>query len=87
MESIGVRELKQRASEVLRRVREGKETVTITHRGRAVARLIPVEEVAASVAEGQAVWSAMDVLAREIGARWPADVSAVRAVQEQRREL
>ena len=40
MTSIGVRELRQRASEVLRRVEAG-ETVEVTDRGRPVALLTP----------------------------------------------
>jgi len=43
MTSIGVRELRQRASELLRRVEEG-ETIEVTDRGRPVAVLSPVPE-------------------------------------------
>ncbi len=41
MTSVGIRELRQRASEVLRRVEAG-ETVEVTDRGRPVALLTPV---------------------------------------------
>lgn len=41
MERIGVRELNQNTSQVLARVRQG-ETLEVTDRGRAVARLVPV---------------------------------------------
>lgn len=40
MTSVGVRELRQRASELLRRVEEG-ETIEVTDRGRPVAVLSP----------------------------------------------
>jgi prevent-host-death family protein len=40
MASVGVRELRQRASELLRRV-EGGETIEVTDRGRRVAILSP----------------------------------------------
>lgn len=40
MATIGVRALRQRASEVLRRVERG-ETIEVTDRGRPVARLVP----------------------------------------------
>jgi len=43
MATIGVRELKQHASQVLRRVRERGEEIEVTHHGRVVARLVPVE--------------------------------------------
>jgi prevent-host-death family protein len=41
MASVGVRELRQRASELLRRVEAG-ETIEITDRGRPVAALTPL---------------------------------------------
>ncbi len=43
MASIGVRELRQRASELLRRVEQG-ETIEVTDRGRSVALLSPPPE-------------------------------------------
>lgn len=43
MASVGVRELRQRASELLRRVEAG-ETIEVTDRGRPVALLTPVPE-------------------------------------------
>ena len=44
MLTVGVRELKQRTSDVLRRVRERGEEVEVTLRGRVVARLVPVSQ-------------------------------------------
>ncbi len=41
MSSIGIRELRQRASEYLRRVEAG-ETIEVTDRGRPVALLMPI---------------------------------------------
>jgi prevent-host-death family protein len=43
MAHVGVRELRQRASELLRRVAQG-ETIEITDRGRPVALLTPLPE-------------------------------------------
>ncbi len=43
MTSVGIRELRQRASELLRRVEEG-ETIQVTDRGRPVAILSPAPE-------------------------------------------
>ena len=43
MTSVGVRELRQRASELLRRVAAG-ETIEVTDRGRPVALLSPLPE-------------------------------------------
>ena len=44
MTTVGVRELRQRASDLLRRVDRG-ETIEITDRGRPVALLTPVPDV------------------------------------------
>jgi prevent-host-death family protein len=46
MASVGVRELRQRASELLRRVEAG-ETIEITDRGRPVAALTPLPKMSA----------------------------------------
>ena len=43
MTSVGIRELRQRASELLRRVESG-ETIEITDRGRPVALLSPIPD-------------------------------------------
>ena len=56
MQQVGVRELKQNASAVLRRVKEG-ETIEVTERGRRVARLTPIREgnrLDQLIAEGRA---------------------------------
>lgn len=44
MKSIGIRELRQRASEYLRRVEAG-ETLEVTDRGRPIALLTPIPHV------------------------------------------
>lgn len=87
MGEIGIRELKQRASEILRQVREEKKSYAVTYRGRVVARLVPVEDAESKREKARAVLAEMDELAREIGAQWPPGVSATQAVKEQRREL
>src|SRR5258707_13143981 len=46
MATVGVRELRQRASELLRRVEAG-ETIEVTDRGRPVAVLAPLPEAGA----------------------------------------
>lgn len=87
MGRIGVRELKQRANEILRQVREQKESFAITYRGQVIARLVPAEDAEVNRAKSQAVWADMNALAEEIGRRWDANVSATEAIREQRREL
>ncbi len=87
MRAIGVRELKERASQVLRRVRERGEEVEITHHGRVVARLIPVSRERPRPRAAAAAWATLDRIAGEIGARWPKGRSAAHAVREGRRDL
>ena len=66
MREIGIRQLKERASEVIRQVREGNEAITVTYRGRPVARIVPVSEIDRSRAATSAVWAEMDELAEEV---------------------
>ncbi len=42
--SVSVAEAKQNLSDILGRVAYGKETITITRRGKPVARLVPVDK-------------------------------------------
>ena len=84
MITVGVRELKQQASELVRLVRETGSQVQVTYRGKVVALLIPVERSREPEQEAQA-WMELDRLAAEIGARWPAGISAEQAVSEGRR--
>ncbi len=85
--SVGVRELRQHATEILRQVRVKGATVQITYRGQVIAQLIPVREAPPVTKAASAVWTDLDRLAAEIGARWPAHVGAVEAVREGRREI
>ena len=101
MRSVGIRELRERTSEIIGWVRDEGVEVQVTHYGRPVARLVPVtagpeafepaaEQRRAGVSaagDHAAIWAELDQLAAEIGARWPDGVSAAEAVAEQRREL
>lgn len=74
MASIGIRELRQRASEFLRRVEAG-ETIEVTDRGRPVALLTPVPKgspIETLRASGE--------LAPAIGSRLPDPVEPVPGV-------
>jgi prevent-host-death family protein len=86
MRTVGVRELKQRASQVLRQLQHGGEEVEVTHRGRVVARLVPVRRARARSRTTRA-WATLDRVAREIGRRWPKGRAAATAVREGRRGL
>jgi prevent-host-death family protein len=86
MRSVGVRELKQRTSQVLRELQARGEEIEVTSHGRVIARLVPVGRPPARRRLGTA-WSTLDQVAREIGARWPKGQSATAAVREGRRRL
>ena len=82
MISVGIRELKQQTSELIRLVREEGKSLQVTYRGNVVALVVPVNHTQSQDVE--TAWSSLDVLAAEIGVRWPADVTSVEAVEEGR---
>ena len=84
MVTVGIRELKQQTSKIIRLVRETGSQVQVTHRGKVVALLIPVAP-AKSPAKENRRWANLDSLAAEIGAGWPKGISAAQAVSESRR--
>ena len=86
MLTVGIRELKQHTSRLLRRVREDGVSIEITYHGDVIARLVPVSPPTAAE-DVAAVWADLDQLTAEIGALWPAGLSAVEAIAEGRREL
>lgn len=65
---IGIRELKARAPQVVREVRETGEAVDITYHGEVVARLTPVE-AAKEPGTREAAWKEFDAVARAVGKR------------------
>jgi len=79
MPQVGIRELKNKTSEILRAVREDKAEYLITYRGQPAARLIPVEE------SGEDVWTELERLRDEITANWKSEKSAAELVSEGRR--
>ena len=83
MITVGIRELRQNVSELIRIVREDGRQVKITYRGKPVALLIPVESPSAPD-ETENEWANLDRLAAEIKARWPEGISAAEAVAEGR---
>jgi prevent-host-death family protein len=94
MPQVGVRELKNEASEIIRAVREEAAEYVVTFRGQAVAVILPVDEsmrnseteniIAAARAQDD-FWARMDALRAEIDAKWQSDKTAVELVAEQRR--
>ncbi len=60
---VGIRELRQNASKLIRRVIDG-ETIEVTERGRPVARIVPVHQSVLDemIAEGRATAACGDLL-------------------------
>jgi prevent-host-death family protein len=87
MRSVGVRELRERTSEIIRLVRDEGQEVEITYYGRVVARLVPAGPKPAEEVDRSSVWTDLDQLAAEIGARWPEGITAAETVAEGRRDL
>jgi prevent-host-death family protein len=91
---VGIRELKNEASEIIRAVREDRVEYVVTHRGKPVAVILPVAEerqeseaqrAAAAARENAAFWERMEALRAEITAKWQSDKTGVELVEEQRR--
>lgn len=86
--TIGVRELKNQASRVIRAVREEMAEYVVTLRGEPVAILRPLTEEEARRLRDVDIderLAEMKALAREVAAAWVSDKSGVELVAEQRR--
>lgn len=89
MPDIGIRELKARASEIVRSVRENRTRYVVTHRGRAVAVLMPLDESASSeqtIIHDNSIspWDKLESLGEAIGKDWQSEKSSVEILSESR---
>ncbi len=84
MRTVGVRELKQRTSEILREVQAGQ-VVDVTNRGTTVARLVPVRQSVLSDEEIDVILDDLDSLAAEISAKWPQGLNVEDVMDDIRR--
>lgn len=90
MPEIGVRELKIRASEIIRDVRERRARYVITYRGRPVSLLIPLEGAKPANLDptgksATAVWEELTQLGEEIGRGWRSPLTSTELLSEMRR--
>ena len=94
MPRVGVRELKNQTTEILRDVRENRAEYVITYRGRPVAVLLPVSEawleaetrrVVEAATSGKNVWTELEALRQEINQGWRSDKTASGRISERRR--
>ena len=87
MPETSIRELKIRASEIVRRVRVRKIRYVITYRGRPVAILGPVEETPApdAVIPDASAWHRLGRLGEKIGKDWRSSKTSSDLLSESRR--
>jgi prevent-host-death family protein len=84
MEEIGIRELKARASDVVRAVKEERARYVITQRGEPVALIIPLDALPTNKSDDE-VWERLMQLGEEISKGWKSEKSAVEILSEMRR--
>ena len=86
MPEVGVRELKARASEILRQVREERARYVITYRGRPVGLLTPLDEaIPQAQPPAPAAWEELTRLGREIGREWHSPLTSAELLSKMRR--
>jgi prevent-host-death family protein len=88
--TVGVRELKTHAAEIVRQVREAQASYVVTHRGRPVGVILPVSsaEEAAQAADDSsatAAWNAFLRAGRRLERRFRPGVSSVELLSSMRR--
>lgn len=86
---VGVRELKTHAARILRQVRELRASYILTHRGRAVGVILPLDPIddtsPTSEDADAAAWSAFLRAGRRLERRFRPGVSGVRLLSAMRR--
>jgi prevent-host-death family protein len=83
-EEIGIRELKSRASEVVRAVKEERARYVITQRGKPAALIIPVDALPPKKSDDE-VWERLMEIREELGKAWQSEKSSVEILSEMRR--
>ena len=86
--TIGVRELKNHTSRVIRAVREEMSEYVVTLRGEPVAVLRPLTKEEAQrlrQVESDTALAEMKALAQEVASAWTSEKSGVELIAEQRR--
>lgn len=85
---IGIRELKNRASEIVHEVQESKAEYVVTLRGEPVAILLPFPQEGQRdlrQAQREEALRKLDALAEQIARSWRSPKTAQELVEEQRR--
>jgi antitoxin (DNA-binding transcriptional repressor) of toxin-antitoxin stability system len=85
---VGVRELKTHAARIMRHVREARASYILTHRGRAVGMILPLEpaeDTSTTSEDAGAAWDAFVRAGRRLERRYRPGVSGVRLLSDMRR--
>jgi prevent-host-death family protein len=89
MREIGVRELKAKASEIVRNMRKRHTRYLITYRGRPVGMLSPLDSADLSkspqAADALLAWNELTRLGQEIAQDWPTGKTSADYLTEMRR--
>ncbi len=83
-EEIGIRELKSRASEVVRAVKEQRARYVVTQRGVPVAAIIPMDAMVPEKKDDEA-WSRLMEIRRKLGKGGKNKKNSVEILSEMRR--
>jgi prevent-host-death family protein len=89
-ETIGVRELKTHAARIVRRVRDAQASYILTHRGRAVGLILPLDAAGRvpdelEEADAAAAWDAFLRAGHRLEDGFRPGLSGVRALSDTRR--
>lgn len=94
MPSVGVKELKNQATKILRTVREEHAEYIVTYHGRPAAMILPIDaewlqaeqdRVARAARPSPAVLAELEALRAEIDKNWRSDKTAVELIAAGRR--
>jgi len=90
MPQIGVLELKTHASAIIRAVREKHARYVVTHRGRPVGLLLPLDDAADRLGgvddlSADDAWEELMQLGQEMAQGWPAGLTGADLLTEMRR--
>lgn len=83
-DAVGIRELKNQTSAIVARVARGGHYV-VTHRGRAVAALVPLKSAAASQHQEHQAWEQLHALGRKVALDWASSQNGLDLLKEVRR--
>src|SRR5262245_29426839 len=88
--SVGVRELKTHAARILRQVREARTSYLLTHRGRPIGVILPLDSEDETLSSAQAVdapaaWQAFLQAGRRLEKRFAPGARGVRLLSDMRR--